>query len=79
MVSPEIEKHNGITKKSCVNYRGANITSLDLLEQASSLDKLIVKESVSDELLTRIREGAEASDELDGGPRELLRSQGLID
>jgi len=71
--------HAAITKESVVAYQFAKITSNARLTEANAAGLLIRKEPISDELLTRILEGAYASDELTGRQRELLRSQRLID
>jgi hypothetical protein len=67
-----------ITKPSCVAYRFANVTSVSALEQAVASKLLYIKPPVSQQVLRKILNGAQWTDELKNAHRELLRSQFLI-
>ena len=71
--------HDWITKKSCVAYQFAKVTSIATLEQAQNLGLLHPKIPLRLDVQDRILTGAYLSDELKGAHRELLRSQSLID
>lgn len=71
--------HPGIiTKRSCVAYQFAKITSLARLQEALSSGLLYSRDPVPSETLAKIINGAQETDELRGDCRELLRGQFLI-
>ena len=70
--------HPAISRKTCVAHDLANAPSLAQLEQAKDAGHLVPAEPVSDEILSRIREGAALSKRLSLDHGELLDSQGLL-
>ncbi len=71
--------HPGVlTKRSCVAYQWAKLTSVDALETALASGLLYTKPPVSPETLQKILDGARDTDELKNVHREVLREQGFI-
>lgn len=75
----EPKEHVGvITKRSCVNYGMAQITSEEMLEAAMTRGLLILKSPLPGAALAKILDGATITDELSNRAKLLLRNQGLI-
>lgn len=72
------EYPEALTKRSCIAYMYANVTSLKFLELADQKGYLRHKQPVPEEVMQKILEGAVQTDELDNGKKMLLRNQGLI-
>jgi hypothetical protein len=71
--------HPGVfTKRSCVAYRFSKVTSVARLKEAKKQGLLIWKKPISRDTLDKILLGAQETDELSNGKRELLRDQSLI-
>jgi hypothetical protein len=71
--------HPWITHQTCVSYRDGTLVSEAVLNAAIAGGKLIPQEPISDDVLTRILEGAERTDELPNKCRVILEQQRLID
>ncbi len=72
-------EHACITRKSCVYYEGATITTLQALLDAKDGGVLKVeREAMPADVLQRMRDGAGRSENLSMGAQDLLRQQGLI-
>src|SRR5258708_5148366 len=72
-------EHASVTKRSCVYYEGATITSLKALLAAKDGGVLkLQRELLPAQVLQRIWKGAAETDNLATGAQELLRQQGLI-
>jgi hypothetical protein len=67
-----------LTKRSCVAYQWANVTSVAALEDVVSKNLVSHRPPVCAATLTKILAGAEETDELKNAHRELLRRQSLI-
>ena len=68
-----------VTKRSCIAYRFANVTSVSRLRQAESNSLLFKRSHFDEQVMQKIVDGAYTSDELIGKHRELLRQQQIID
>ncbi len=66
-----------LTKRSCLAYQYAKLTSVASLESARSRGLLFNYQTVTREVLERIREGAATSEETRNDCLKFLRSQGL--
>jgi hypothetical protein len=74
----EAGEHICITRRSCVYYIGARIERLSALQYAELCNNILVRGKLDDQVLQRIREGADKSDNmLKAGP-SLLREQGFL-
>lgn len=71
--------HAWIHHQTCVSYRDAKIVTHALLDQLESDGAIVKLTPVSDDLLTRILEGAQQTDELPGKCRKVLEDQDLIE
>ena len=67
-----------ITKRSCVAYQFANLTSIEKLTDASNAGLLSHKAAFSEAAFQKILDGAQESDELKNAHRVILRQQFLI-
>ena len=72
-------EHPFIRHTSYVNYGCAELASADLIEERLASGDFRARESASPELLEKIRRGAERSDFLELGYRDILEEQGLVD
>lgn len=66
-----------LTKRSCVAYQFAKLTTLCQLEEAEGKGLLLDPQTVSDKILMRIRDGAVTSEETKNACLVILRAQGL--
>jgi hypothetical protein len=72
-------EHDSVTKRSCVYYEGATITSLKALLAAKDGGVLkLQRNPLPAQVLQRVWKGAAETDNLATGAQELLRQQGLI-
>jgi len=74
----EIGDHPWITKQTCISYKDARLvkqSDVDRWVQAGTIKKLV---PVSDSVITKILEGAEATEELPGKCQRVLFDQDLI-
>ena len=71
--------HPGVlTKRSCIAYRWAKITSVQILEELRSRGAIFSKPPVSEQTLLKILDGVREGGELPNAHREILRRQSLI-
>lgn len=66
-----------LNKRSCVAYQFSKLTTLYELEEAQGKGLLLNPQTVSNEILMRIRDGAVASEETKNACLVVLRAQGL--
>jgi len=71
--------HPWIHHQTCVSYRDGTIVKRSQLEEFESEGHITFQEPVSDEILQRILQGAEQTDELPGKCRKVLEDQDLIE
>jgi hypothetical protein len=71
--------HPWIEHATCVSYRDARVVSDQHLDDAVAKGPLEKLEPVRDDVLRRILEGAERTDELPNKCRQILEEQGLIE
>jgi hypothetical protein len=71
-------EHPFITRKSCIRYKDARVTTAAALGQLAKTGKASRRQPVSGDLLARIRNGASESDFLPEGCRHVLQAQSLI-
>src|SRR5207245_971824 len=67
-------EHPFITRKSCIRYKDARIATVDALKQLEDMGQASRRESVSSDLLARIRNGASESDFFPEGCRRILEA-----
>ncbi|MHC5055762.1 MAG: hypothetical protein ACYTKD_13715 [Planctomycetota bacterium] len=72
-------EHPFIKHTSYVNYGCAELAPADLIEERLVSGEFRTREPASPELLEKIRRGAEQSDFLELGYRDILEGQGLVD
>ncbi len=72
-------EHPFIKHTSFVNYSCAELASADLIEERLASGVFRAHKPASSELLEKIRRGAERSDFLELGYRDILEEQGLVD
>ena len=70
--------HPWITHKSSISYRDGKVADEELLDSLIAKGSLIPQQPVSDDVLTRILEGAERTDELPNKCCVVLVNQRLI-
>ena len=70
--------HSCVAHDSCVMYRKAMIVSVAELESALA-HEIIHEEPFGPDVVARMGEGAQETDQLSNRARQLLRQQGLID
>jgi hypothetical protein len=71
-------EHPFLTRKSCVRYKDARITSTSAVDKLVAGGKMRQHKPLSDGLLKRVRDGASNSDFLPEGCRKILEDQELI-
>lgn len=71
-------EHPFIKHRSCIRYKDARLTTVEGLIKLLELSLMDRRESVSAELLLRIRAGASQSDYLSEECRRVLQNQHLI-
>ena len=71
--------HPFVAHKSCISYRGGNLTTIATIEHALQAGVLQIHDPVSAEVLARIRAGAAISRFIPMRHAQLLADQGLID
>lgn len=74
----QVGDHPWVSHETCVRYKDARIVAELQLDALVKRKRLEPREPVSDELLTKILEGAERTEFLPLKCREILRLQGLI-
>jgi hypothetical protein len=75
----EVSDHPGVfTKRSCIAYRLAIITSVVNLEELQSRGLIIMKPPVPDQTLRKILDGVTEKGELPNAHRAILQKQWLI-
>lgn len=71
--------HPWIRHRTCVSYRDGRLVPNEALDAALEAGRLEMQESVGKEVLNRILEGAEKTDELPNKCRAVLAEQGLLE
>ena len=71
-------EHIFVTHKSCMRYKDARVASVAAMKLLVKSGQAKPRTPVSDELLTRIRQGASKSVHLPEGCRRVLTDQSLI-
>lgn len=74
-----IGEHPWIHHDTCVNYADSVVTTLQRLNAAGDGGAIYMKDPLSEALLTKIREGALASERMPMDNAEVLFEQGLVD
>jgi hypothetical protein len=72
-------EHPRVTHKTCISYKPARQTSLEILDRLRDSGYLKMQEPVSSELLQRIRRGVSLSRRIDLEHVELMEEQELLD
>jgi len=72
-------QHPFVKHTSYINYSCAQLTSADLIEERLASGDFRAHAAASPDLLEEIRRGAERSDFLELGYRDILEEQGLVD
>jgi hypothetical protein len=70
--------HPWITHTTCVSYRDGRVVAESKLDDLLRRGEIESREPVADQILTRILEGAEKTEELPNKCRSVLERQGLI-
>ncbi|NQU21001.1 MAG: hypothetical protein HQ567_06925 [Candidatus Nealsonbacteria bacterium] len=73
------DDHPWIIHQTCVAYRDGRVVSEDALNAARNNGSVTMEASVDKEVLGRILQGAEQTDELPNKCRAILSQQGLIE
>ncbi len=71
--------HPWINHPTCVSYRDGRVVSEEILDAASNNGLVTTEPAISDEILDRILQGAEQTEELPNKCRAILARQGLIE
>ncbi len=69
------EEYEGLDHKSCILFQKASVCSLEHLEKALEKGLIQARQSLSEDVLARIRAAAEETRFLSGEAKELLRQQ----
>lgn len=71
--------HPWIRHRTCISYRDGRVVPESVLDAAVANGSLVMEEPVSSDVLARILEGAEQTEELPNKCRTVLAGQGLIE
>jgi hypothetical protein len=72
-------EHRFVHRPSCISYRHGLVATNARLDEQLAAGVIVLDDPVSNELLERIRKGAESSPFIPHSCKEILVDQGLID
>ena len=72
------DDHSWIKHRTCISYEDATMATEGQLDKWAEGDKLKMLEAASDEMITKILEGAEKTDDMKVKFLSILSRQGLI-